>query len=739
MKHQTGLMRGYGKYFISYCLLIIVSFLLMLPVAVEYTNLAEERTAVDNQVRIEQGVAAMDAQFKSILATVQDLIRLSSVNSTLTTLRLEKDQYLELSKVQFLINNLTHVYPYITDYALIGGNGVIYSNGRSFANRTPMHDMFFDLFLQIEGDVQLESCLESQEGGVFCAKVVSIDNGTYDALVCHTSLYSFPSLNRAASLLFFVDLRTLMKNVLPQALLGASYCTLTDGAGRILYTDVPEHLDTAQYQSVTAQSFLGCSLNVLYERRIISASVQPLLRMLWINLALDLVVGLLVALYLSWRAHHPISLLMQAVSHSPGTEQHSGPVDELEYVAREFDSLQSRLQENEKQLIEQKKRISRSVLEHAVFGYLSVSYGTDYFFELFPDFPESYCAALLAVESQDSEDRLIQALSRQATLEKMIHDSLRTEYILSLSPSTVFVVMDTRAMGDARARLEKLTAALTDRGIRITAAVSGAHTGVLQLNEAYNELLYIMRHNGACQPGQVAQMNSVEMNSSMSFDYNILQQLYRAILDDEKETISIQFNRMRTAYGSGAMNGAFSADGKQRIAQYVQPLLMRVKHENYTSLGETDIPLLSNEDSAEEYLQRSERCALQMAERLNENQRPKQKALADEVIEYLDLNICSEDLYLPGVVERFGITEKVLQEIMRQKTGASFLEYIDRQRVRIAYQLLTTTDLSVGEVARKVGIPSYNTFYKMFKRYYFQSPSECRDAKCKGSAGEGGA
>ena len=50
-------------------------------------------------------------------------------------------------------------------------------------------------------------------------------------------------------------------------------------------------------------------------------------------------------------------------------------------------------------------------------------------------------------------------------------------------------------------------------------------------------------------------------------------------------------------------------------------------------------------------------------------------------------------------------------------------------RIRNAKELLLSTNEQVGEIARKVGIPDYNYFTKIFRKMTGQTPTQYRKNK----------
>ena len=65
-------------------------------------------------------------------------------------------------------------------------------------------------------------------------------------------------------------------------------------------------------------------------------------------------------------------------------------------------------------------------------------------------------------------------------------------------------------------------------------------------------------------------------------------------------------------------------------------------------------------------------------------------------------------------------------ELAQQVYGLPINTYLRRCRVQHAEQLLFTTDLSILEIARRVGYDSPSRFAAMFKREKGITPRECR-------------
>ena len=90
-----------------------------------------------------------------------------------------------------------------------------------------------------------------------------------------------------------------------------------------------------------------------------------------------------------------------------------------------------------------------------------------------------------------------------------------------------------------------------------------------------------------------------------------------------------------------------------------------------------------------------------------------------------------ERLSLRDVAGEVGMTPGHLTTIVRRRTGRTVQEWIIERRMVEARELLAETDLSIGEVARRVGIPDPGYFGRLFSRAHGGPPRQWR-------AGQGG-
>jgi AraC family transcriptional regulator, regulatory protein of adaptative response / DNA-3-methyladenine glycosylase II len=85
-----------------------------------------------------------------------------------------------------------------------------------------------------------------------------------------------------------------------------------------------------------------------------------------------------------------------------------------------------------------------------------------------------------------------------------------------------------------------------------------------------------------------------------------------------------------------------------------------------------------------------------------------------------------DDLYLPSVAERLGVTDRHLRRIFAVAHGVSPIDYLTTQRLLLAKRLLTDTPLAVTEIAHASGFASLRRFNDAFSTRYRMSPTALR-------------
>lgn len=95
-----------------------------------------------------------------------------------------------------------------------------------------------------------------------------------------------------------------------------------------------------------------------------------------------------------------------------------------------------------------------------------------------------------------------------------------------------------------------------------------------------------------------------------------------------------------------------------------------------------------------------------------------------ELLAYIEENY--EHCTLSDMGKAFGMHGNYLTALLKEKTGRSFLEHVQEQRMKKARMLLENTDIPMAELVPMCGYNNINFFYKKFKESMGCTPAQFR-------------
>ncbi len=93
---------------------------------------------------------------------------------------------------------------------------------------------------------------------------------------------------------------------------------------------------------------------------------------------------------------------------------------------------------------------------------------------------------------------------------------------------------------------------------------------------------------------------------------------------------------------------------------------------------------------------------------------------------YIDAHFADPEISLNQVAAYVSMSSSHFSMIFSRETGETFVEYLTRQRIKKAKELLRTTNLKAKEIAFEVGYNNQHYFYLVFKKDCGVSPTEFR-------------
>lgn len=104
--------------------------------------------------------------------------------------------------------------------------------------------------------------------------------------------------------------------------------------------------------------------------------------------------------------------------------------------------------------------------------------------------------------------------------------------------------------------------------------------------------------------------------------------------------------------------------------------------------------------------------------------------LIQKVITQIESDIAS-DLSLNNLSKIFDVNSSYLSSLFKKETGCTLTDYVNKQRIERAKDLLISTNLQIQSIAQRCGMLDVNYFTKTFKKYTDLTPKKYREKYMK--------
>ena len=108
-----------------------------------------------------------------------------------------------------------------------------------------------------------------------------------------------------------------------------------------------------------------------------------------------------------------------------------------------------------------------------------------------------------------------------------------------------------------------------------------------------------------------------------------------------------------------------------------------------------------------------------------------------EILDYISENY-AEPLTLHDLADRFSFNYYYLSSYFSVHNKEGFSEYLNKERIKKAKELLSRGDVTVSQVYGAVGYSDHSYFCKVFKKFTGSTPSEFKKKCAAAGAPDGG-
>ena len=251
-------------------------------------------------------------------------------------------------------------------------------------------------------------------------------------------------------------------------------------------------------------------------------------------------------------------------------------------------------------------------------------------------------------------------------------------------------------------------------------SASGIHKTVFGLSEAYQESLSAMEYKKAMGIENIVCFDDIRTSkSSYHYPMDTERQLINCIKSgDFQMACSILDEVFENNFTPAAMSNVMA---KCLVFDLASTMLKTIPEADVlndnTFLNELDIfeRLLSCKMIKDMKLQivdiMKEICLY-----IQQNRKGRKETLVENVIEYIQDNYSDANLSVSAIAGRFQLTPTYLTKLFKEQTGEGLLDYLIKIRIQKAKQLMKNNDVSIKDLAEKVGYFSSAAFIRAFKK-----------------------
>lgn len=105
------------------------------------------------------------------------------------------------------------------------------------------------------------------------------------------------------------------------------------------------------------------------------------------------------------------------------------------------------------------------------------------------------------------------------------------------------------------------------------------------------------------------------------------------------------------------------------------------------------------------------------------------ETVVEKIKRYIALHI-DEELSRQYIADYIGLSPDYIVKLFKKETGLSISDYILRERINLAKELLSMTDTTISNIALTVGFSNFSYFSTLFKKEVSMTPQDYRRGCC---------
>lgn len=295
------------------------------------------------------------------------------------------------------------------------------------------------------------------------------------------------------------------------------------------------------------------------------------------------------------------------------------------------------------------------------------------------------------------------------------------------------IKLEQSSMPDSGVVAEELMKMLTLREA-YQIGISGIGTGIENVQLCYQQAK-LMSRQGSDNRNKIIKTyrEPVDVKSKI-FRMNLGNRLYDLIYAAEKESVQALFDKIRSY--AGRISWHQEAEMMQFFFEIQNPIAKVWDELKFSDKLDKDILYYHTDKTIMELVDSLKNASLYLCDIAYQNQNElkngdDRKNNRYDMLELVEKHYADKDMCVSYAASLMGLSEKYFAVLFKEQTGRSFGSFVEARRLKQAEVYLTETDMSMAQVADKVGYNTLDTFYKSFKKVYGLAPGKWKEINSK--------
>jgi AraC-like DNA-binding protein len=447
----------------------------------------------------------------------------------------------------------------------------------------------------------------------------------------------------------------------------------------------------------------------------------------------SLIVGILIAIYLSYKKSKPIMEILQMTNGKVGNDNNK-KLDEFEVIKTSFSDI---IEKNNglEQAIKAQIPIMKSVF---INNLLKGEYRTE--IELVNIMKQiglnikgnNYSVILIDINgyyANINEDVAKELAVNRAIIEKLISENAENVYIHFLDDNKIALILEYNSedIEDCYKKAESILNSISEQlqnnyTFSIVYAAGEVYKDLLSIAQSYEEASKVLEYKLMKRDNSLLWYHHMPARvEGYYYPIDIEGKIINIAKVGDYETIK---NCIQNIYVENILKRNLSVEMIVRLFHDMRDTLYKINNEiGINKIIENKISGIKFNSDTEAVFKKFSSIYEELCENVNVSKKENEDKLIKDIKAYIQNNYMDMNLSPGEVAAKFNISEAYFPHFFKAETGETFSAVLEDVRIRKACELLNT-ELTIKEIAEKTGYSGDKTFRRAFKRVKGVSPSE---------------